>query len=151
VPGFENAYLINTGQHIGVRESRKVKGRYVLTEEDVVSGRKFADSIACCGAPIEDHHAGSGTRWVYVKGDGVYNIPYRCLVPERLENVIVAGRCLSATHAAQASARNSAQAMAMGQAAGTAAALCLQENVGFPELDVQKLQKILVSQGSIIY
>lgn len=150
VAGFEKAFLINTGQHIGVRETRRIVGHYVLTEEDVVEGRKFSDAIACCGAPVEEHHGGKGTRWAYVKGDGVYHIPYRSLVPRALDNVIVAGRCLSATHGAQASARNSAQVMAMGQAAGTAAALCLKEERNFKDVDIMALQTELVAQGAIL-
>jgi hypothetical protein len=97
IDGFENAFLIGTSQYIGVRETRKIDGHYKLTEEDVIAGRKFPDSIACCGAPVEDHHPGEGTRWVYVENGGYYHIPYRCLVPRSLQNVIVAGRCLSAT------------------------------------------------------
>lgn len=150
VPGFQQAYLISTSQHIGVRETRKIVGLYTLTEEDVVEARKFDDAIACCGAPVEDHSPAADTRWVYVKGDGVYHIPYRSLVPRNLGNVIVAGRCLSATHGAQASARNSAQAMAMGQAAGTAAALSLATGRTFAELDVAELQRILRSQHAIL-
>jgi hypothetical protein len=150
ISGFENAFLISTSQHIGVRETRKIAGHYLLTEEDVVSGRKFPDSIACCGAPVEDHHPGEGTRWVYVANEGYYHIPYRSLVPKTLKNVIVAGRCLSATHGAQASARNSAQAMAMGQAAGTAAAIAAANNTDFIDLDIDQLRKTLIEQKAII-
>lgn len=150
IPGFENAFLISTSQYIGVRETRKILGHYVLTEEDVISGKKFSDSIACCGAPVEEHHSGGNTRWAYVRGDGVYNIPYRSLVPVNLENVIVAGRCLSATHGAQASARNSAQVMAMGQAAGTAAAICFKERCSFSDIDINILRHLLKTQKAII-
>ncbi|MFC5703999.1 FAD-dependent oxidoreductase [Cohnella faecalis] len=150
VPGFENAFLMSTGQHIGVRETRKIKGHYILTEEDVVEGKKFVDSVACCAAPIEDHNSSSGTRWVYVKNDEIYNIPYRSLVPSNLNNVIVAGRCISATHGAQASVRNSAQAMALGQAAGTAAALSIGRGEYFPELNIKELQTRLIAQKAII-
>ncbi|GIQ64741.1 hypothetical protein PACILC2_33090 [Paenibacillus cisolokensis] len=150
IDGFENAFLIGTSQYIGVRETRKIDGHYKLTEEDVIAGRKFPDSIACCGAPVEDHHPGEGTRWVYVENGGYYHIPYRCLVPRSLQNVIVAGRCLSATHGAQASARNSAQAMAMGQAAGTAAALAAAAKQDFIDLDIGRLRRTLVEQHAII-
>ncbi|UVI33201.1 FAD-dependent oxidoreductase [Paenibacillus spongiae] len=150
VAGFENAFLMSTSQYIGVRETRKIEGHYVLTEDDVVSGRKFKDSIACCGAPVEDHNPGEGTRWVYVADEGHYHIPYRSLVPQKLKNVIVAGRCLSATHGAQASARNSAQAMAMGQAAGTAAAIAFATNRDFADVDIDKLRQTLAQQHAII-
>lgn len=150
VPGFENGFLIGTSHHIGVRETRRIIGGYMLTEEDVVAGRRFEDGIACCGAPIEDHGAGKDTRWVYVQGDGYYHIPYRSLVPQRIDNLLVAGRCLSATHGAQASARNSAQCMAMGQAAGTAAAISIERNVAARDIPSQALQERLVSQNAII-
>ncbi|WP_054027333.1 FAD-dependent oxidoreductase [Bacillus sp. FJAT-28004] len=150
MPGFESAFLIGTSQYIGVRETRKIEGHYTLSEEDVINGRKFADSIACCAAPIEDHHPGEGTRWAYVLDGGHYHIPYRCLVPTALRNVIVAGRCLSATHGAQASARNSAQAMAMGQAAGTAAALAAKAKSNFADLDIEAVRRKLKEQHAII-
>ncbi|MDN4076018.1 FAD-dependent oxidoreductase [Fictibacillus terranigra] len=150
ISGFEQSFLIATSQHIGVRETRRILGEYILTEEDVVRGAKFEDAIACCSAPVEDHHSGSGTRWAYVKGDGIYHIPYKSLVPQNIENLIVAGRCLSATHGAQASARNSAQCMAMGQAAGVAASLCAEENSSFRTLNVKRLQRRLLEQQAII-
>jgi FAD dependent oxidoreductase len=81
------------------------------------------DQIALCGAPIEEHHAGSDTRWVYLEEGATYGIPYRSLLPREVEGVVVAGRCFSATHDAYASARSMGTCMAMGQAAGTAAAL----------------------------
>jgi hypothetical protein len=87
---------------------------------------------------------------VYVANEGYYHIPYRSLVPKTLKNVIVAGRCLSATHGAQASARNSAQAMAMGQAAGTAAAIAAANNTDFIDLDIDQLRKTLIEQQAII-
>jgi hypothetical protein len=123
VPGFERSVMVTTSPAIGVRESRRVHGRYRLTAEDVLAGRRFDDEVALCGAPIEDHHAGADTRWRYVPDGGVYGIPYRCLLPEGVEGLLVAGRCLSATHDAHASARSMGTCMAMGQAAGTAAAL----------------------------
>lgn len=150
VPGFAQAFLIGTSHYIGVRETRRMIGEYILTEEDVVAGRKFADGIACCGAPVEDHGAGKDTRWVYVKEDGYYHIPYRSLVPQGVKNLLVAGRCLSATHGAQASARNSAQCMAMGQAAGTAAALSIRQGVPVNSVEAALLRQRLASEGAII-
>lgn len=150
VPGFENAFLISTSQYIGVRETRRILGEYILKEEDVVHAAKFDDAIACCGAPIEDHTSGTGTRWAYVQGDGYYHIPFRSLIPKQVNNLLVAGRCLSATHGAHASARNSAQCMAMGQATGTAAHLFVRENIVFRELDYTKLKKELLDQDVIL-
>ncbi len=123
VPGFEAAVLVRTSPSIGVRESRRVHGDYRLTRADVLAARRFADEIALCGAPIEDHGAGRDTTWHYVGGGGVYGIPLRALLPLGVDGLLVAGRCFSATHDAHASARSMATCMAMGQAAGTCAAL----------------------------
>ncbi|MDR6551058.1 hypothetical protein J2736_002245 [Paenibacillus qinlingensis] len=150
VPGFENAFLISTSHHIGVRETRRILGEYILTEDDVVNGRKFEDGIACCGAPVEDHGAGKDTRWVYVAGDGHYHIPYRSLLPTGVNNLLVAGRCLSATHGAQASARNSAQCMAMGQAVGVAASLAIERQEAVRQIPAYRLQELLREQGAIV-
>lgn len=148
VPGFENAYLVKTGCHIGVREGRRVIGDYVLTETDVLEGKRFEDAIVRCGQPIEDHHTGSDTHWVYVKDYGFYEIPYRCLIPCRLDNVLTAGRCLSATHDAHASARSSGTAMGMGQAAGIAAAMSINAGKTIRQVDVSELQRKLRKLGA---
>jgi hypothetical protein len=148
IPGFENAYLVKTGCHIGVREGRRVIGDYVLTKEDVLEGRHFEDAIVRCGQPIEDHHSGSDTRWVYVKDYGIYDIPYRCLIPRQLDNVLTAGRCFSATHDAHASARSSGTAMGMGQAAGIAAAMSINTGKTVREIDVSELQDKLIKLGA---
>ena len=150
VPGFEDAYLVKTGSHVGVREGRRVIGDYVLTKADVLEGRKFDDAVIRCGQPIEDHHSGSDTRWVYVRDHGFYDIPYRCLIPQGLNNVLTAGRCLSATHDAHASARSSGTAMGMGQAAGVAAAMALQTSCTVREIDTNNLQKKLREMGAPI-
>jgi len=153
VPGYEQAYLINFSTQIGIRETRRVYGEYRLTREDVLSARKFGDSIAQCGAPIEDHHPGRNTRWEYIPAGDTYDIPYRCLLPLGIENLLIAGRCLSATHDAHASVRSMGQCMAMGQAAGTAAALA----VGAPgsqrtprTLPVRELQARLLADGALL-
>jgi glycine/D-amino acid oxidase-like deaminating enzyme len=122
VPGYERAVLVSTSPAIGVRESRRIVGEHVLSAEEILSATQFDDQIARCGAPIEEHHSGDDTRWVYLEEGATYGVPYRTLQPQRLENVLVAGRCFSATHEAHASARSMATCMAMGQAAGTAAA-----------------------------
>lgn len=150
VPGFERASLFATSHHIGVRESRRIIGEYVLTEEDVLGGAQFADQIGLCAAPIEDHHAGSDTRWVYVGGPGFYGLPYRTLVPRDVDWLLVAGRCFSATHGAQASARNSAQAMLTGEAAGRAMAIALTEGIPPRLIDVDRLRKQLLEEGAVL-
>jgi hypothetical protein len=123
VPGYEKAALISTSPAIGVRESRRILGEHVLTADEILAATSFDDQVARCGAPIEEHHAGDDTRWVYLEDGKTYGIPFRALQPQGLENVLVAGRCFSATHDAHASARSMGTCMAMGQAAGTAAAL----------------------------
>ena len=148
-PGFEDAFLAMTASYIGVRETRRLIGEYVLTGEDVVAGRHFEDAIACCAAPIEDHHAGKDVRWKYIEGDGYYQIPYRALLPKEVDNLIVAGRCLSATHEAQASARNSAQCMAMGEAAGVAASIALSVDTQPSDVEVSQLRSALLDQDVI--
>jgi FAD-dependent oxidoreductase family protein len=123
VPGYERSVLLSTSPAIGVRESRRIVGEHVLTAEEILAATSFDDQIALCGAPIEEHHAGDDTRWVYLDEGATYGIPYRALQPRGLDNVLVAGRCFSATHDAHASARSMGTCMAMGQAAGTAVAL----------------------------
>ncbi|MHB8807654.1 MAG: FAD-dependent oxidoreductase [Anaerolineaceae bacterium] len=149
-PGFENAYLAATACSIGVRETRRLKGQYILNGNDVREGMKFEDAVACCSAPIEDHVAGKNVEWQYLEAGNYYQIPYRSLLPVKTKNLIVAGRCLSATHDGQASARNSAQCMAMGEAAGMAAALCNETGVFPTELDRKLLAKELVNQGVLL-
>src|SRR5918994_1601345 len=123
VAGFEASVVVATSPAIGIRESRRIHGDYVLTRQDVLGARRFDDEIALCGAPIEDHHAGGDTDWQYVHGGGVYGVPYRTLLPAGLEWFLVARRGFTSTHDAHASARSMATCMAMGQAAGTAAVM----------------------------
>jgi hypothetical protein len=149
LPGCESAYISALGQQIGIRETRRVKGLYTLDEEDVLEGRRFEDDVALCACPIEDHLPGSDTRWQHVGGEGVYGIPYRALIPQSTDNLLVVGRCLSATHEAQASLRNSAQAFATGEAAGHATALAAQTgNVGY--VDAGGLRERIVEGGGIL-
>jgi hypothetical protein len=154
VPGYECAAVVSTSDRIGVRESRRLLGRYVLTREDVMSARDATDAVARCGAPLEDHDGGKATVWEYIGGESpsgeTYGIPYRCLLPVDIEGLLVAGRCLSATHDAHASVRSMAQCMAMGQAAGTAAALGVRADVAPGDLDVDELRAHLVKDGVIL-
>jgi glycine/D-amino acid oxidase-like deaminating enzyme len=153
VPGYERAYLMGVCTRIGVRESRRLIGRYMLTRDDVLSGRRFPDEIAQCGAPIEDHAAGSATIWRYVGGEPAgltYGVPYRSLLPREVRGLLVAGRCLSATHDAHASVRSMAQCMAMGQAAGTAAALAAASGRPPADLDVAGLRTALEDGGALL-
>jgi hypothetical protein len=173
VPGYADAYLLASSARIGVRESRRLVGRYVLTRDDVLSAREFDDAVARCGAPVEDHDSGDATRWEYVgtaagrpaagqpaAGGGeatvsaptglTYGVPYRTLLPRELDGLLVAGRCLSATHDAHASVRSIAQCTATGQAAGTAAALAVRCGVTPAELDPAVLRTELRAQGAVL-
>jgi len=150
VPGFERSVLVATSPAIGVRESRRVLGDYRLTREDVLNARRFDDEIALCGAPIEEHATSADTRWVYVPESGVYGIPYRCLLPAGVEAMLVAGRCFSATHDAHASARSMATCMAMGQAAGTAAAMAVTSKTMPRALSAGSLRDCLLEGGALL-
>lgn len=150
VPGYQHARLVALSTQVGVRESRRVYGDYRLTGSDVMNARTFEDAIGQCGAPIEDHHGGSDTVWKYIPDSGVYDIPFRTLIPRDLDNVLVAGRCFSATHEAHASCRSMGQCMAMGQSAGTAAALCIRHRRDPRELPVHLLQDRLRRDGAVL-
>jgi len=150
VPGYEKAVLVSFSSFIGIRESRRVKGDYWLTREDVLEARKFDDAVALCGAPIEEHHSGKDTRWEYLPDGEAYGIPYRCLLPQDVEGVLVAGRCLSASHDAHASVRSMGQCMAMGQAAGLAAALAAGRGITPREVDAAVLRHELRKIGAIL-
>lgn len=149
VPGFESAQLSWTSHPIGVRETRRLLGRYRLTREDCLGARKFEDAIGACGAPIEDHRPGSDTAWEYLPEGATYDIPFRTLVPQNVGGLLVAGRCFSATHDAHASCRSMAQTMTMGQAAGAAAALAVRADTAVADVDVGALQERLREMGAI--
>ena len=154
VEGFADSYIIGLSSSIGVRESRRLEGRYRLTREDCLGRAGFDDKVLVCGAPIEDHRRAEGggeeTHWAYIPENGVYEVPYRCFLPKENARTLVAGRCFSATHDAHASCRSMAQTMAMGHACGAAAALSLQEDVALPDLSMPRLQDMLRSQGAVL-
>jgi hypothetical protein len=144
MPGFQNAVLTASSHEIGVRETRRIVGEYTLTQDDLRSGKRFSDTIGLGAYPI-DIHSPDGTT-VDLEHMPVYCIPFRTLIPKKLDNLLVCGRSLSATHEALASVRVMAQCMAMGQAVGTAAALCLRHGVASNKLDISLLQKELLKQ-----
>jgi hypothetical protein len=149
VPGYERAELASFGSQIGTRETRRVYGDYRLDRSDVLSAAQFDDQIGLCGAPIEDHHDGSDTEWEYIPDGGVVGIPYRTLIPRDAGNLLVAGRCFSATHDAHASVRSMAQCMAMGHAAGMAAAAARRHGE-VRKVDPAWLRDRLTEQGAIV-
>jgi len=150
VPGYERASLVALGTQIGVRETRRVYGDARLTRDDVLAARQFDDQIGLCGAPIEDHAAGPDTRWTYLPEGSAVGIPFGTLVVRDAVNVLVAGRCFSATHDAHASVRSMAQCMAMGQAAGTAAAMAVKGGGAVRDVDVASLRARLAADGAIL-
>lgn len=150
VPGYEQAELGGFSHQIGVRETRRIFGEYRLNRQDVVSARKFEDAVAKCGAPIEDHHAGNDTKWEYLPDGETYDIPYRSLLPQKIDGLLVAGRCLSADHDAHASVRSMGQCMAMGQAVGVAAALAVKDKKVPRDINKNILQGELRKIGAVI-
>ena len=125
-------------------------GDYRLTRDDVLSGRRFEDDIGLCGAPIEDHRVGAGTTWQYLPEGSTVGIPYRTLLVRDASNVLVTGRCFSATHDAHASVRSMAQCMAMGQAAGTAAGLAVARGSEPRDVPIAGLRDRLREDGAIV-
>lgn len=151
VPGYEISSLVGLGTQIGLRETRRVFGDYRVTREDVLQARQFDDQIALCAAPIEDHHSGDGTAWAYLPDGSAAGIPLGSLIVRDALNVMVAGRCFSATHDAQASIRSMAQTMAMGQAAGTTAALATsQKNGAVRDVSTAHIQASLRKSGAVL-
>ncbi|WP_073248688.1 FAD-dependent oxidoreductase [Shimia gijangensis] len=149
IPGFENAHMTNLGPTVGVRETRKLKGVYEITAQDLADGTRFPDGIVCCDNPIDDVMRTSSdmTHDAMVETGDYYTIPFRALVPEYVSNLMFAGRIISADATAFASVRGMPQCMAMGQATGTAAALAIAEGCAVQEVDHATLVKALQAQG----
>jgi hypothetical protein len=157
MPGFEKAYITRICPELRVRETRRIMGDYVLTSDDVVQARKFKDVIGKSSFPKGGHHVASTSTITldetheYPKDGGSHDIPYRCLVPKNVENLLVAGKAISTDR--DAYHRFLQQTMVTGQAAGVAAALCAKQNITPRDLkkDVSKLQEVLLQQGVILY
>ena len=151
VPGFERAYLQQSAAQIGVRESRRIRGHYALTADDVVQARKFPDGIARSNYPIDIHSpTGAGTDIRGVAEGDYYEIPYRCLLPQGIDNLLVAGRCVSSTHEGQAALRIMPTCFAMGEAVGVAAALACQQGISPQDVEPDGLRRALRGQGQIV-
>ncbi len=149
VPGFEEAALVGIAPMLGVRETRRIEGVHVLTEDEVLRAVVPADTIALCGAPIEDL-AYEPTRWQHIPPPGVYGIPLGCLQPAGLECILVAGRCHSATHGAHSSARSMGTCMALGHAAGIAAALAIGGGRTTSEANAEAVREQLLGDGAVL-
>ncbi len=151
-PGFDAAYIVDIAPQIGIRETRRVIGGYQLSEDDVLDGADFPDAIGVNGWPIEAHVAGTVEfRWQRGENPRGFNqLPYRMIVPQRVDNLFVVGRCASMTHNGQSSARVTGPCFAMGEAAGTAADLALSTNVTPRAVDVTELRRRLERDGTYL-
>lgn len=150
IQGFENARVDAIAPQLGIRETRRIMGEYVLTREDVLGARKFGDAICRSSWPIEDHSQGTETIRLHLPGDDYYHVPYRCLVPLEIDELLIAGRCVSATHDGQASVRVMGPGMSTGQAAGTAAVLSLRQGKPPRRLGGDAVQAGLAAAGALI-
>jgi hypothetical protein len=149
VPGFENAYFTKMAPFLGIRETRRIVGEYVMTANDVLGCARFDDTIAVASYPLDLHHPEGGGCTLQWCGD-CYDIPYRSLIPLKVENLIVAGRSISTTHEAMSAIRVMAPCMAMGEAAGRAAGIAVREGVSPANINVSKLQKELLAKGAYL-
>ncbi len=152
-PGFGNAYLQETGTQVGIRETRRILGEYQLTGRDVLSGREFSDTIAMGSFGIDIHVAdfsGGGVVGLDLEEGDSYDIPYRCLVPQEIDNILLAGRCISVTHIAFGSSRIMAVASGTGHAAGVAAALCILRDTTPRDLEYPYIRDALLIQGAVL-
>lgn len=149
VPGFDKAYFAKTAPFLGIRETRRIVGKYVMNREDVLACRKFDDAIAVASYPIDIHRPGDNGCTLEWCGD-CYDIPYRSLLPMKVENLLVAGRCISTTHEAMGAIRVMATCMAMGEAAGRAAKMAVREKLPPARVDVTRLQAELRERGAYL-
>lgn len=149
VPGFENAYFLKTAPFLGIRETRRIQGQYTMTREDIMTCRHFDDAIAVASYPLDIHHPQGGGCTLEWCGD-CYDIPYRSLIPQKIKNLIVAGRCISTTHEAMSAIRVMAPCMAMGEAAGRAAKMAVRLGVQPADIDVKQLQRELLDKGAYL-
>jgi hypothetical protein len=151
VPGFERAYVAQSGVNVGVRETRRILGDYQLTAADVLGARKFDDAVARGAYPVDIHNPdGKGTVLKHVPLGEAYDIPLRCLLPRETENVVVAGRCISGTHEAHSSYRVMPIVMATGQAAGVCAAPSVRTGSRLRAVPVRAVQRELLRQGAVL-
>lgn len=151
IPGFEDSYIIQTQPMVGTRESRRIRGEYTLTGEDCVKGRRFPDVIAVSGRPCNVHSlTGVSGEMIFIEVEKPFDIPYRCLIPQKIDNILVAGRAVSATQLALGALRGEPCCMSLGEAAGTAAALAIKSDITPRGLDIGKLQKNLRDQGVLL-
>ena len=142
IPAFSNAYLQKMAAHIGVRESRRVLGQYILTDDEILTCKKFPDGIARSVYPVDIHNpAGTGTVLRHLPEGEYYEIPFRCLVPLDSHNLLIGSRCISATHEAHSSLRVMPVVAGIGEAAGIAAVLCAQRGIFTEAVDGREIRR----------
>lgn len=150
-PGFQDSYVVDIAPQIGIRETRRIVGPYQLTEDDVLSNADFADTIGVNGWPVEAHVAGDVEfRFAPEGSRGFHQLPYRMIVPQQVGNLLVVGRSASMTQGGQSSGRVTGPCFAMGQAAGTAAALALSGGTDAAHVDIAQLQARLSADGAYL-
>lgn len=147
LPGFENSFVVDTGSLLGIRESRRIIGDYIFTENDVESLARFDDAVVSNHGGVEIHsEKGPGTEIRELGPKDFYHVPYRCIIAKDFDNLFMAGRCFSANHAGLSAARNIAYCIALGQASGTASVQLLHDGKkDVRSIDMKKLQKELVT------
>ena len=149
VPGFENARFTKMAPFLGIRETRRIVGNYVMTADDILTCRRFDDAIAVASYPLDIHHPEGGGCTLTWCGDS-YDIPYRSLVPKNVKNLLVAGRSISTTHEAMSAIRVMAPCMAMGEAAGRAAKIAVRKGIAPAEINVDELREELKATGAYL-
>ncbi len=155
-PGFENSYLVRTGAQIGVRSSRQIVGTYTVTTEDLASEKKFSDTIAHGGYPVDIHSLKKGEENEIPDGikkfewGTMYSVPYRALTNDKVDNLITVGRCISAEFEAVGALRVSPMAGAIGHAGGVGAYLASKNDSNYHNVDIKELQRVLIDQGAYL-
>ena len=150
-PGFENARITATADAIGIRETRHIEGEYKLTGDEVAACKVHEDAIACMATNMDTHNKDNPGGSFFIPKNGPYfTVPYLCLVPKGISNLLVAGRAISADAIAGSAIRMMPSCMAFGQAAGTAAAMCAAQGIAPKDVDVQALRRTLVAQGQFV-
>lgn len=148
IPQFKNSVLLTSGAQIGVRESRMIDGAYTITVEDILSCKKFDDAIACGNYSVDIHSPdGTGTVMRHIPDGDYYTIPYRALLPKGINNLLVAGRCISSTHEAQSAYRVMPICCCMGEAAGAAASIAAKGGTAMKNVDIKEVQHIIEHHG----
>ena len=148
LPGFEHSYIMDTGSLLGIRESRRVKGDYILNQNDIENAVKHEDGIVSNHGGLEIHSVTENGTDIRELAEGVYyTVPYRCIIAKGLKNLFITGRCFSASHEALSAARNICYCIALGSAAATASSLLVKNNkTDVRDVDTDELRQLLANQ-----